>query len=133
MSETYSNEYDIYTGLLKAFPLTIADKSDVNFSCKHDHPKFDTLKNTYPIETIAGDGDDFSKTVNLLQWVSAHNYHKGDYRGSIAQNALDLLNHSYNKDISCGINCVGLSTVLSECLLAIGIKARKIFIMPCSP
>jgi len=133
MSATYSKEYDIYTGLLKAFSLPTLENSGVNFSCNYEHSKFATLKNTYPIEAIAGDNDDFSKAVNLLQWVSTHNYHKGDYSGSIAQNALDLLNHSYDKDVSCGINCVGLSTVLSECLLSIGIKARKVFIMPCSP
>lgn len=126
-------QYDIYTGLLKAFPLPKTGNNDVNLSCDCNHPKFDSLKSSYPIESIAGDGDDFSKAVNLLHWVSVHNWHKGDYSGSIASNALDLLNYSFNKDSSCGINCVGLATVLAECLLAVGVKARKVFIMPCSP
>ncbi|MCL2372202.1 MAG: transglutaminase-like domain-containing protein [Defluviitaleaceae bacterium] len=126
-------QYDIYTGLLKAFPLPETVASDVNFVCNHGHPKFDTLRDSYPIEAIAGDGDDFSKAVNLLQWVSSNTWHKGDYNGSVGQNALDLLDYSFGKDISCGINCVGLAIVLAECLLAVGVKARKVFIMPCSP
>ena len=125
--------YDIYTGLLKAFALPTEKNGEINFSCDTNHPKFNTLKSDYSIETIAGTGDDFSRAVNLLHWVSCHIYHKGDYAGRIAQNSLDLLNYSFDKDSSSGINCVGLSTVLSECLLAIGLMARKVFIMPCSP
>lgn len=125
--------YDIYTGLLKAFRLCDEVKEDVHFSYDNNHPNFKELKNKYPIEDIAGKGDDFTKSKNLLYWVSSHMYHKGDYSGSIGCNSLDLLNYSYDKGNSCGINCVGLATILTECLLAIGLKARKVFIMPCSP
>jgi len=125
--------YDIYTGLLKAFPLPATMVNDVHFSYKNNHPKFDLLKRKHPIEAIAGDGDDFSKAKNLLNWVSGHIYHKGDFNGEAAYNSLDLLDHSFDKGSSCGINCVGLATILAESLLAIGLKARKVFIMPCSP
>jgi len=127
------SQCDIYTGLLKAFPLPAEKHDYINFSFVHEHPKFDMLKSNYPIVDIAGNGDDFSKATNLLHWVSDNIYHKGDYSGSISANALDYLDYSFGKDSSYGINCVGLSTVLSECLLSIGIKARKVFIMPCSP
>lgn len=125
--------YDIYTGLLKAFNLPKAEKKDIQFSYDNNHPKFSLLKSKYLIEDIAGYGDDFSKAKNLLHWVSGHTYHKGDYASGIAQNSLGLLNYAYDKGSSCGINCVALATILSECLLAIGLKARKVFIMPCSP
>ena len=127
------SQYDIYTGLLKAFPLPKGKQDTVNFAYVFEHPKFDLLKNKYPITDIAGNGDDFSKVVNLLNWVSSNIYHMGDYSGSIPPNTISYLDHAFGKDASHGINCVGLSTVLSECLLAIGIKARKVFIMPCSP
>ena len=133
MSDTRSQAFDIYTGLLKAFPMPVSANNNINFSYVYDHPKYEALKCKYPIEAIAGNGDDFSKAVNLLHWVSTHNYHKGDYGENIPQNALDLLNYSYDKDSSCGINCVGLARILSECLLAVGIQARQVFIMPCSP
>ena len=127
------SQYDIYTGLLKAFPLPDEKQDAVNFSYVFEHPKFDLLKNKYPIVEVAGHGNDFSKAVNLLHWVSNNIYHMGNYMGSIPANAIDYLDHAFNKDALHGINCVGLSTVLSECLLSIGIKARKVFIMPCSP
>lgn len=125
--------YDIYTGLLKAFTLPTAEERDIQFSYDNNHPKFSLLRNNYPIEAIAGAGDDFSKAENLLHWVSNHIYHKGDYDGAIAHNSLDLLNYAYDNGNLCGINCVALATILSECLLAIGLKARRVFLMPCSP
>lgn len=125
--------YDIYTGLLKAFSFPTAEKADIHFSYDNNHPKYDLLKSAYPIEAIAGGGSDFSKAINLLHWVSGHTYHEGNYAGEIAHNSLDLLNYAYDKGRSFGVNCVALATILSECLLAIGLKARKVFIMPCSP
>lgn len=125
--------YDIYTGLLKAFTLPTVENRDIHFSYDNNHPKFSLLRSSYPIEAIAGVGDDFSKAVNLLHWVSKHTYHKGDYDGAVAHNSLDFLNYAYDKGNLCGINCVALATILSECLLAVGLKARRVFIMPCSP
>ncbi len=124
--------YDIYTGLLKAFPMRTEGES-INFSYDNRHSKFMQLKNQYPIDVIAGAGDDFSKAVNLLHWVSNHIYHKGDYSANIASDSWNLLNYSFDKGSSCGIHCAGLATVLTECLLAVGLKARKVFLMPCSP
>jgi len=125
--------YNIYTGLLKAFALPAAAKTATIFKHDHNHPKFNQLKTTYPIETTAGTSDDFTKAKNLLNWVSCHIYHKGNYSGSTSRNALDLLNSAFNKGSEHGINCVCLSVILTECLLAIGIKAKTVFIMPCSP
>ncbi|MCL2364314.1 MAG: transglutaminase-like domain-containing protein [Defluviitaleaceae bacterium] len=127
------NLYDIFTGLLKAFPLPEEKQDTVHFSFEFNHPKYELLKNKYPILDIAGSGNDFSKVANLMHWISGNIYHKGDYSGSIAANAIDYLDHAFGKDASHGINCVALSTILSDCLLSIGIKARKVFIMPCSP
>jgi transglutaminase-like putative cysteine protease len=74
-----------------------------------------------------------SKAINLLDWLSSHTYHVGNYNGKINDNALDLLEYSYDKGLECGINCRALSIILSECCLAIGLKARAIYIMPFSP
>ena len=125
--------YDIYTGLLKVFALPTAVNGYARFVCDNGHPDFNQLKSKYPIEFIAGEGDDLSKALNLLHWVSAHIYHKGDYAGSVPQNSLDLLEYAYDKGYENGINCVCLAKILAECLLAVGLKARQVFIMPCSP
>jgi len=125
--------YDIYTGLLKAFPLVATEKNDVCFLYDNNHANYSLLKDKYPIEAVAGDGNDFSKAVNLLHWVSEHIYHKGDYIGKKEHTTLDLLDNAFDKELACGINCVGLAAILSDCLLAIGLKSRQVFIMPCSP
>jgi len=124
--------YDIYSGLLKAFAMSTATKTNTNFSYDNNNPHFNQLKSNYPIETVAGNGDDFSKAVNLMNWVSEHIFYKGDYEGTLG-NSLDLLNYAYNKGESGGINCVALATILSDCMLAVGLKARRAFLMPCSP
>ena len=125
--------YDIYTGLLQAFPLRTESQAAIHFSYDTESPAFLPLKSRYPIEQIAGDGGDFSKAVNLLHWVSGHTCHKGDYNGVIANNARDLLDYAYDKGIDYGINCVSLAKILTECLLAVGLTARSVYLMPCSP
>lgn len=125
--------YDIYTGLLKAFPLRNEGKKDIHFSYDNSNLQFTHLRANYPIEAIAGNGGDFAKAINLMRWLSSHIYYKGNFNEPIAHNSLELLNYAYDKGALYGINCVALATILSECLLAIGLKARRVFLMPCSP
>ena len=125
--------YDIYTGLLKAFPMAARAERDIQFSYDNNHPKLDLLKSTYHIEAIAGDGDDLSKSKNLLNWASGHIYHKGDYAEQVERDVLELLDYAFDKGSTHGINCVGLAEILSKCLLSVGLKAKTVFIMPCSP
>jgi len=124
--------HNIYTGILKAFPMPTAEKKEVNFIYDNDNPQFIQLKSDYPIESAAGNGNDFSKAVNLLHWVSNHIYHNNT-DGGTAHNSLDLLNYSYDKGHSLGVNCICLSTILSECFLSVGLKAKTVYLMPCSP
>ncbi len=125
--------YDIYTGLLKAFPMRSAGAGNIHFSYDNNNPHFEQLKSKYPIEKAAGDGDDFSKATGILNWISEHICYKGNYTGIIAHNALDLLDYTYDKGNLFGVNCVSLSAILAECLLAVGLAARRVFLMPCSP
>lgn len=125
--------YDIYTGLLKAFSLHVDGDNEIRFTYDTGHSQLSQLKADYAIEAIAGAGDELSKAINLLHWVSATMYHKGDYAGSVPPDSLSLLHYAFKKGSACGINCVALSTILTDCLLAIGLPARKVYIMPCSP
>lgn len=87
--------YDIYTGLLKAFPLRQTGNIQPIFTYNNNNPCFKQLESGYKIASVAGNGTDFSKAVNLLKWVSKHNYHKGDFNGNIPYNSLDLLKYSF--------------------------------------
>lgn len=93
---------------------------------------YDDLKAAYPIESTAGEGDDFERAVRLLKWLSANTKHKGNYDNHIAPHAKPLLDYSFGNNEN-GINCAALSAALTEILLAVGIKARCVFMMPLSP
>lgn len=71
---------------------------------------------------------DFETCKNVLLWLNKNVLHMGNYDGSDVQDALTLLKRSYKTED--GINCLSLSIVLSECLLALGIRARVVYMMP---
>ena len=126
--------FDKNTGILKMLddfnrPATYK----ANFTYEHNHPKLIELADSYNLKQIAGGGDDLSKILNLLHWLSANTFHSPDYPGGIPFNALDLLEYTFNKGIESGVNCQCLATILTECYLSIGLKARTTYIMPFNP
>ncbi|MCL2573313.1 MAG: transglutaminase-like domain-containing protein [Defluviitaleaceae bacterium] len=124
--------YDVYTGLLKMMDNFQDDEADITIKYALDDD-YQELCETYKLKYITGNGDDFSKAINLLKWISANIYHIGNFKNHVKNTAMDLFNYSFDKGEENGINCLALSTALTECLLAIGIKARTVFIMPFSP
>lgn len=69
---------------------------------------------------------DAEKVRWLLKWVNTHVRHRGNYDNSDVQDALTLLDVS-----KCfGVNCLAMSIILCECLLAVGVKARVVYMMP---
>ena len=87
------------------------------------------LEPRYSLEQIAGNGDAFSKSLRLMQWISHSIRHNGAYGNGDSQDALTLLSRYYHKKQS-GINCLALSIVLTECCLALSIPARVVYMMP---
>lgn len=86
---------------------------------------------------------DAEKVRTLLAWVNKHVRHRGDYDNSDVQDALTLLgicSEYCEKDSGkgCGkagdkphgVNCLAMSIILCECLLAVGVKARVVYMMP---
>ena len=83
---------------------------------------------------------DAEKVRWLLKWVNTHVRHRGNYDNSDVQDALTLLEICCGKDFdgNCdneadrarGVNCLALSIILCECLLAVGVKARVVYMMP---
>jgi len=122
--------YEVYAGLLKMMdkfqksntPCSITYELDADYS---------ELKEKYPLEQVAGGGTDEERSFRLLSWIAEHIKHKGDYDGHVQNTALALFEYAF--DTENGINCASLSMALTECLLAVGIKARAVFIHPFSP
>jgi len=102
---------------------------NITIEYRMDAPEYKQLEEKYHLSSIAGKGEkDIKKALNLLAWVNAHIRHTGNYDNSDWQDALTLLDVSYDKDY--GINCLAMSIVLCECLLAVGVKARVMYMMP---
>ena len=87
----------------------------------------------YRIRETAGAGTDFERAARLLQWVAAHIVHNGNFDNHIAPTAPDLLAYAYDQGAAHGINCRCLAALLTECLLACGMKARTVYLFPMSP
>lgn len=97
-----------------------------------DCPEYTELKEKYDLEKIAGSGSDFERVKRLLFHFAPRLTHSPMYDNHIEINALKLLEYSLDNPEQ-GINCYNKSKILGECCLALGIYARRVFIMPHSP
>lgn len=89
------------------------------------------VKEYFKLDSIAGQGDDISKVINLLKWVHDNIRHDGNHRAICEYDAIDIYN--YHKSTKCGVNCRMLATVLNECYLAVGLKSRFVTCLPKDP
>lgn len=138
MTTTEAELFDIYTGILfnsRNFAPGEAEAIRCHFDC----PEYKELIAKYRIDEIAGEGADFEraerdfrKAERLLHWMSPRLKHKSDYDNHVPMNSLALLEYSLDRPEN-GINCRNKSVILTECCLALGITARRVYIMPCSP
>ena len=90
-------------------------------------PEYEILKEKYHFSSFVGEID-LEKALNLLAWINKHIKHTGNYDNSDKQDALTLLKLAYDSDY--GINCLAMSIILCECLLAVNVKARVMYMMP---
>ena len=122
---------NVFSGILfnnQTFDEGNNDEIVYNFAC----PEFETLKEKYNLEEIAGKGSDFKKAKRLLHYLAPRLTHSSWYDNHVPCNALDLLEYSLNTPEQ-GINCLNKSKILEECCLSLGIYARRVRIMPYSP
>lgn len=99
-----------------------------DFSC----PEYAELREKYDLEKIAGSGSEFERVKRLLFHFAPRLTHCSWYDNHIEINALKLLEYSLDNSEQ-GINCYNKSKIFAECCLALGIYARRVFIMPFSP
>ena len=93
-----------------------------------DNPHLATLRNSFNLDSIAGEGSDVFKIINLLHWIHWLIPHDGNHENPVVRNAMSLIAEC--KRDNRGLNCRGLATVLNECYLALGFKSR---IVTCRP
>ena len=130
-----NNEYLLLTGALRVFDNFSASDCE-NFVIEHDttNPNFELLRNQYSLLDVAGNGNDFSKAINLMRWVYENVLHcGGGDEVEIQRDPISILDYSFGKGRVPGIYCRHQAVVLTECCLAVGLTARTIHCLPFSP
>ena len=137
-----SHQFKLNCGLLRLFDEfdSLPDELAPGFQYEVSHPEFERLRETYRLDQVAGGGDDWSKVLNLMQWLSDGVCHRGDISKalpevcrSLPMNAFGLLEYSFGKGQDSGINCYMLSIVLTEVCLSLGMKSRIVSLNPLNP
>lgn len=130
--QVQKNLFDIYSGILFNNQTFAGNGEKAKITYDFTCPEYKTLIEKYGIDKIAGEGTAFERSVRLLHWMSPRLKHKSDYDNHVPFNSIDLLDYSLNKPEQ-GINCRNKAIILTECCLALGIHARRVYIMPYSP
>ena len=89
------------------------------------------VREYFKLDSVAGQGDEMSKIINLLHFVHNEMPHDGNHRAFVEMDAIDLYN--YVKTTGKGINCRQLAISLCEMYLALGIPARYVTCLPADP
>ena len=88
-----------------------------------DHPTLEELRRRFPLDEVAGDGDDVERAVRLRDWIKSLFPHDIPHRMP-EWNALTILDRGAR-----GVEhfiCVHYSVSLVQCCLALGMQARVI-------
>jgi len=107
------------------------DAVDVEFTYDFDDPRLAALDEEWGLSAITGAGDTQTRALKLLHWLCAHTV-KGNPRSlpeGLEMDAAALLAWCFDQPGS-DPNCKHLSIILSECLLAVGVKAYALWCFP---
>lgn len=131
LMEIRTEELNVFSGIL--FNNQVFEEgNNEEIVYKFDSPELAVLREKYRLEEIAGEGSEYIKAKHLLHYLATRLSHSSWYDNHVSCNALDLLEYSLDNPEH-GINCLNKSKILEECCLALGIYARRVFIMPYSP
>ena len=105
-------------------------ESTFTYQPKDDY-RLTQVREYLKLDSVAGQGDELSKIINLLHFVHDNMPHDGNHRAFVEMDAIDLYN--YCKASGKGVNCRQLAISLCEMYLAMGIPARYVTCMPADP
>ena len=107
-------------------------KLDVKFTyMPKDDYRLNVVRDYLKLDSVAGQGDELSKIINLLHFIHDEMPHNGNHRAFAEMDAIDLYN--YIKTTGEGVNCRQLAISLCEVYLSMGIPARYVTCMPADP
>jgi hypothetical protein len=91
--------------------------------------RIQNVKKYLKLDSIAGNGDEISKIINIMTWVHNTIPHDGSHFPNCEIDAVDIYNYSKANNNK-GVNCRALAIVLNECYLSMGFKSRYITCLP---
>ncbi len=83
------------------------------------------FRNEYKLDSIAGNGNEQSRLIRVMNWVHNQVAHNGNRPIPNERDALSLL-----ADQKKALDCRGLATILNEAYLALGYPSRITLCMP---
>jgi len=86
------------------------------------------VKKYFNLDSIAGNGDEISKILNIMYWIHDNINHDGSNWARTKPNSIAL--YRYHKSTGKGINCRQLAISLNEMYLAMGWKSRYVTCLP---
>jgi hypothetical protein len=86
------------------------------------------LRTMYRLDSVAGDGDELSRIVNLMRWAHHSVRHDGSSSNPLSRNAIDIIEICRKE--SRGVNCRMMATILNEAYLAMGFRSRHLTCLP---
>lgn len=127
-----------YNSFENNYLTTLKKGKKYNYSDKREVPKFTyqsmkdsnlvKLRMHFKLDSIAGEGNEISKLLNLMHWMHTAVPHDGQNGNPEIKNALSMI--PLCKKENRGLNCRGLAIVLNECYLAMGFKSRFVTCLP---
>ena len=86
------------------------------------------LRDTYDLETVAGQGSETDRIINLTRWVFQLTGHANNPQIPKELNAFNLIHLA--KDEHMQINCFMKTCILNEVFLAMGFSSRQTHLLP---
>jgi hypothetical protein len=68
-----------------------------------DKPIYTEIRNRFDLQKIAGNGDDFQKAVNIMNWIGQHSCYSGSSRLK-SRNTLEMTEKYFDKGFAGAIN-----------------------------
>ena len=96
-----------------------------------DDPRLQAVREMFKLDSVAGQGSELSKIINILNFIHNTIRHDGNNYALCEFDAIDFYN--YHKATGKGINCRHLAIALNEMYLSMGIPSRYVTCLPKDP
>lgn len=87
------------------------------------------IKNQYKLDSVAGNGAELLKIINILFWVNKSFKHDGTKPAPSYTDMADLMSKTYLNHENT-LHCGAMAWVLVDCYLSLGFKAKQVVCFP---